>query len=158
MANEVEIPPDATVFKSGGQTYYLYMGALEMRDLQREWGLMRSGVESSEDWDKKLEQYEDRMRGGAMEDKLAIIRHGLTRWARAESNGSGPVLLDDDKVAAIVADMEQSGPRRFAPFILINQLHKRFYWECFGFPELGREAAPAGPKAPSRKGSNPSGS
>lgn len=152
--NDAAIPPDATIFKSGGQTYFLYMGALEMRALQREWGLTRSGVDSSELWDKKLEQYEDRIRGGAMEDKLAIIRHGLTRWAQVGGNGSGPVELDDEKVAAIVAGMEQPGPRRVAPFVLINQLHKRFYWECFGFPELGKDATPsAGPKEPKQKGS-----
>ena len=105
--DDVEIPPDATVFRSGGRTYYLYMGALEMRAIQREWGLVRSMVDSTEAWEKKQQEFQDRLNGGAMEDKLAVLRHALTRWAKAwnelkqGTNGSA-VQLDDDAVARIV--------------------------------------------------------
>lgn len=149
---ETEAPPDATVFRSGGKSYFLFMGALEMRALQREWGLVRSGADTPEAWKKKQEEFQDRLDGGAMEDKLSVIRHALTRWANAATHLLGPVKVDDAMIGAITDGIEQpNGQPRKAPFVLVSELHRRFYFECFGFPSFEKQDEGAGPKEPGRK-------
>ena len=154
---DFEIPPDATVFRSGGVTYFLYMGALEMKALQREWGLQRSQVDSAEAWEKKTEEFQDRLNGAAMEDKVTVLRHALKRWAEASANGSGPVELTDEKVIEIAEQAEQPKDRkRKAPFVVIADLHRQFYSDCFGLGPFEAEQATADPKEKRQEGSTPS--
>lgn len=151
----MQAPPDATVFRSGGRSYYLQMGALEMRALQREWGLTRGSVDSGEAWTKKQQEFQDRLDGGSMEDKITILRHALARCAVAAGEE-----MDEEKALAIFDNLEQPAGETKAQFVLLNALHVQFIHESFGFAERKKPAleGDAGPKGRGKKGSTPSGS
>lgn len=152
---EIQAPPDATVFRSAGRTYYLQMGALEMRALQREWGLTRGNVDSGEAWTKKQQEFQDRLDGGSMEDKFSILKCALGRWAVAAGEE-----MDEAKAAEIFDSLEQPAGEMKAQFVLFNALHLQFIHESFGFVERKRPQAEGepGPKGQRKKGSTQSGS
>lgn len=148
-------PPDATTFKSRGQSYWLYMGGREMRELQREWGLTRAQADTPETWQRKQLEFQDRLDGGSMEDKIAFLRHGLTRWAAA--NG---VETTDDFVCDLADGIEpEKGEAQKAGYIKLSLLHRRFFFECLEMPLADAVNVPegtAGPKGKGRKAKTPS--
>jgi len=131
----VQAPPQATVFRAAGKTYWLYMGPQEMVALQRHWGLTRLSSDTREDWTKKKEVFEDRLNGSAMEDQITIMRHALARWASVQ-NGTGPGELTDEKMGEILAGIESGpvpkGAKPKAGFMLTTELFLRFICDCFG--------------------------
>lgn len=138
----LEIPPDATVFSVAGRDVYLYLGPLEMRALQREWGLTRQIADSPQDWQKKCQAFQDRLNGGnhfVMEEKLAVLRHALTRWGAA----TGTDVSTDESVVALLTNIDQPKKlkRRKAPFVYIADLYARFITECFTDEEEPQQAA-----------------
>lgn len=156
----IEIPPDATVFRVGGETVFLYLGPLEMRALQREWGLTRSAEDTSETWRKKCEELQDRMNSGgtvlATNEQLPVFRHALGRWASAA--GRAPFTTDDE-TAVFLAGIEPQGKqpkRRRSSAVVMGVLFRRFMFECFVDSDeearLALEEAAADPKGPRGKG------
>lgn len=144
---QIETPPDATAFRSRGRDYYLYMGALEMRALQREWGLTRSISDTREDWARKQVEFAQRLEGTTFEDKLPVLRHGLARWAKAAE-----VELTEESAAEILdgidrADGQPGGAS--GRIFRIGRLHDQFVLDCFGGVE-----DEAGPKAESSTSSS----
>ena len=159
---DTEAPPDGTPFRSSGVAYYLYMGPLEMRALQREWGLTRASGETSEQWVEKCMTLADRLNGGNMfcfEEKIPVFRHALSRWA--DASGMDRAELTDEKVAAIVGDVDRGWKwRRKAPFSRANDLFLQFMSDCFRENEEeepkpdaedGEDSAETAPKARSRR-------
>ena len=164
--NPTEVPHDATPFVSDGQVYFLYMGPIEMRNLQRDWGLTRVPGDSPEDWEKKKETFNSRFGVSNMADMITVLRHGLTRWAKAATNGDGPIVLDDDRVAEILqgiqADVPKQGFRKGLKakrgYALVTELHQRFIFDCMGIgsDDEPEEEAPGTPKEQPQEGSIPS--
>lgn len=157
--SKVEAPPDATVFTSGGESYFLYLGPAEMVALQREWGLHRKFGESREDKARRLAAFELRLGGEDLDDRITIFRFCLSRWANASGNGSGPIVLTDALVSEILerADLPSGRkPKKFAPAFRLNAVWNRFQLDMLGVdPD---EAQAEDPKATPPEGSTPNGS
>lgn len=144
-----EAPPDATTFVSQGVPYFLYMGPLEMRALQREWGLTRVSTDTAQEWQAKCITLADRLNGGNMfcfDEKLPVFRHALSRWADAA--GVDRAELTDDRVADIVGNVDLGRKRRRQqPFFRANTLFLQFMSDCFREDEEEEE-----PEAPAEDG------
>jgi len=156
----LQIPPDATAFRSGGTQFFLYMGPLEMRALQREWGLTRLANDTADEWQAKCVCFGDRLNGGSlygMEEKIPVFRHALTRWAAAA--GVDPVTLTDERVSEIVSNVDRGRrKKRKAGFVYANDLYLQFINDCFVESEeeepeksAEEEDSDAAPKVRNRK-------
>lgn len=136
----LDTPPDATPFRSRGKDYYLYLGALELRALQREWGLTRVAGEEPASWAAKQVQFMERLNGEVFEDKLAMLKVALSRWAE----GAG-VELTDRAASEILDRIDRKDGKPAGPkgrIIRIIELHAQFLADCFG-----DEEEDGGPKA-----------
>jgi hypothetical protein len=149
---EIEAPPDATPFRSRGRECYLYLGALEMRALQREWGLTRAVSDQAQDWARKQVEFSQRLEGATFEDKIAVLKHGLSRWAKAAG-----LELTDETAAEVLDGIERTDgkPAGASGRILrIQTLHQQFLADCFG----GDVEDDGGPKETSTSSSEPASS
>ena len=136
----LDTPPDATPFRSLGKDCYLYLGALELRALQREWGLTRTVSDDTASWTAKQVQFMQRLNGDVFEDKLAMLKVALSRWAE----GTG-VDLTDRAAADILDRIERKDGKPAGPkgrITRIMELHTQFLSDCFG-----DEEEDGGPKA-----------
>ena len=136
----LDTPPDATPFRSLGKDCYLYLGALELRALQREWGLTRSASDDTAAWTAKQVQFMQRLNGGGFEDKLAMLKVALSRWAEGAE-----VDLTDRAAADILDRIERKDGKPAGPkgrMTRIVQLYEQFFEDCFG-----DEEEDGGPKA-----------
>lgn len=153
----IEVPPDATVFRAGGTDYFLYMGATEMRALQREWGVTVSVADSAEEYRRKFELYRTRFDTfGILEDDLTVIRVGLGRWHKASG---GKRALTNDSVLEILEELEpEPGEERRSTFVMIGALKVRFISDMFGLRRASEGGGDRDPNAPSGEPSTQSGS
>lgn len=158
----VEVPPDATVFVSGGVTRYLYMGLKEIKAIQQKWGLDRKPGESQEAYAKKCVAFQERMNSEEWEDRRDIMLACLGPWAAAAGNGSGPVQITEDEALRIfegaqLHDRKGKG-KRFAPAYRFAALWNRFSLDMMGMGPDDEPEESDDPKAPAREGSTQSGS
>ena len=155
----LEIPPDATAFKSQGVTYYLYLGALEMVALQREWGLQRVPGELVADFNRKSLELQIRCDGGDWADRVTVARVCLGRWAAMSANGSGPIDLTDQKVQEILEHADLPSGRKlkkYSAHYRVEALWQRFRSDMLGLLSEDEPEEKQDPKAKARKGSTPS--
>lgn len=162
-AGQHQAPPDATVFRAGGVDYYLYMGATEMRALQREWGLSTGDGDTAEERGRKLALFQSRLDSyGLLEDDLTLLRHGLTRWhqeSQPERPGRPRAFTNDDALK-ILEDLEpERGDEHKSPWLRISALKVRFFKDMFGVRDNGQAAdGAADPNAPGGEASTQSSS
>jgi hypothetical protein len=157
---QAEAPPDATFFSAGGVDYYLYMGVSEMRALQREWGLAASPSDSTAEVERKSELFYARLDGkGIMEDYLALIRAGLTRWQASQPQTVRRRAMTNDDVAKLLEDLEpDAGDEKKAVWLRIRLLVVRFLKDMFGWSEAKPEGEGDPKSAPTGEASTLSGS
>jgi len=152
----VQAPPDATLFRAGGVDYYLYMGAAEMRALQREWGVVLTDGDAPEEYHRKFDLYQTRLDfSGVLEDDVTMIRIGLSRWHH-EASAAAPqrlrVLTNDDVFKTLEELEPEPGDDGKAPFLRIAALRRRFLRDMFGVKKKAEEGAD--PNAPSGRASS----
>lgn len=143
----LKTPPDATVFRSNGRECYLYIGSVELRELEREWGLVRAFSDTVQDLTRKRIEFMQRLEGSTFEDRLTVLKHGLSRWAEASN-----VELTDRAAADIIDSIDppdgetDSGKpaNASARMVRAQRLHEQFVADCFG----GDGEDEGGPKAP----------
>jgi hypothetical protein len=156
----LEIPPDATVFKSQGVTYFMYLGQLEMVALQREWGLQHVPGEPVADFNRKCLELQLRCEGGDWADRPTVARVCLGRWAAMSANGSGPVQLTEEKVVEILDNADLPSGRKlkkYSPHYRVETLWQHFRSDMLGLlSDEGESEEKQDPKAKARKGSTPS--
>jgi len=141
--NSIEVPPDATVFRSGDLTPFLYFGAAEMIALQREWDLGRAADDTAESWAEKNKQFAARVYGDDWANRVTILRVCLSQWAAQSGH---PVATDAECIRIIdraeVAGAVYGEGKKFAGIYRINTLWQRLQFDMLGVnPEEEAEEA-----------------
>jgi hypothetical protein len=137
--------------------YYLYMGAAEMRALQREWGVVMADGDDRDEYQRKYALFETRLDfSGVLEDDITLVRIGLTRWHHEASTNAPrrlPPLTNDDVIKTLEELEPEPGDEAKATFLRIAVLRRRFLRDMFGVRQKAVEGG-TDPNAPSGRASS----
>lgn len=137
----IEVPPDATPFRSDGTLVFLYLGAAEAIALQAEWGLRKEPDDTVASYTTKRERLEARLKGDDFADRVTVMRVCLGQWA--EQSG---VDVSTDKLALKILERAMIpgtfyGPgKKFGPLYRLNTLWQRMCDDMLGLNEPEEEA------------------
>lgn len=152
----LEIPPDATVFRSSGRVYYLYFGLNSLKILQKKWGLARLPGDSSKAYKAKCVALHERINDEHFDDMADIMHASLCHWAAQSGNGKGPVVLDDEQALRLFETADIPGRKgKFSAAGRFSALWTRFSLDRVGLGTDDSEET-EDPKAPAPEASTPS--